>query len=180
MSQPAAPPQPRIPMRLLPQTALVSLLTTGCLAGTGPDFPDFGANWPLRSHWVEVFGTVAFGGRTDTRNDSVHVVLTFTNVRGDSARIEFGVCSFAVLAEGPGGVRWDNRPAPNTLCPHVLLVASLGPRESKEHTVLELPARAILADSLPAGVYRFSIFYRDRGGNLRGVEAGEARLSAAE
>lgn len=161
-------------MRLLASLGLASALTTGCLAGTGPEFGD---GWPI--HSVEVFGAVAFGGRTDTRNDSVHVVLILTNQGVDSARVEHGACSFAVLAEAPGGVTWDNRPPPNTFCIDIGLSVLLGPGESKERAVLQASIGSILADSLPAGLYRFSIFYRQRGGGLCGLEPGEAQLDAA-
>ena len=163
-------------MKPLLLTALASVLTSGCVGGTDPG-SDFGGDWPF--HTVEASGTVAFRGRTDTRNDSVHVVLVLINLGGDSTRVRHGMCSFAVLAEGPESVSWDNRPPPNTVCFDIGLVVQLRPGEAKELTVLQEPVRSILADSLPAGLYRFSIFYRrrDRRDDLRGIEAGEARLT---
>lgn len=144
------------------------LLSGACFLSTEPDL----GGMPI--HSVRIDGDMAFMGRHELRADTLRVFVTIRNRGSQSARMEFGVCSFAVRGVGPHGISWDNRLPPDAACIDLGLSLDLIPGQSHERLVYRTSV-AQLRSSKPAGRYAISIFYLEAG-SLRRVAAGRVTL----
>jgi hypothetical protein len=144
---------------------LLALLgSIGCSSPTAP----IADGWPW--HNVSVSGDVLLVGRADLARDTVQVGLRLRNRGSTSARVEFGVCAFAVQGIGRHGAQWNNHPAPNMSCADFALVLDLQPGESREIPVYRKTA-ARIRELVPRDYYEVYIFMRQEG-VLRRLPAG--------
>ena len=145
------------------------LLSAGCAAPITAPTSD---GWPW--HELTVSGNVQLSGHSDLARDTVQVRLILRNQGSSSARVEFGVCAFAIQGVGRHGAAWDNHPAPNAACADFGLVVDLKGGESREFPVYRSAAARIL-NLVPSDYYRVSIYIR-QDGVLRRLAAGGLEL----
>jgi len=146
----------------------VALLCAGCASTTSPSSD----GWPV--HSVRVTGNVQLGGNAELLRDTVRVRLMMRNQGSTAARVEFGVCAFAVQGTGRHGGKWDNHPAPNAACADFGLEVELRPGENREIPVYQSLATRI-RELVPSDYYQVSILIR-REGVLRRLAAGGLEL----
>ena len=144
------------------------LVTISCNANTAPSSD----GWPWQT--LSVSGSVSLQGRAELAHDTVQVQLVLQNRGGTGARVEFGVCAFAVQGIGRHGAEWDNHPRPNAGCAPFGLIVDLEPGESRQIPVYR-NAAAQIRELAPSDYYEISIVVREKG-TLRRLPAGGLRL----
>ena len=119
-------------------------------------------------------------------NDSVFVRVSVRNDASAARRIEGGICGDQVtvrLYRGMSGKSpaWDSSAwrratdPPNTVCLAVAVMYSLRAGQAIDIGIITLPTRAILGDTLAAGVYRVGAF-----ANNSTAQAGETKAGVVE
>lgn len=147
---------------------LALLASAGCTSSTAPSSD----GWPW--HTLSVSGAVSLVGYSELSSDTVRVRVTFRNQGTTAARVEFGVCAFAVQGIGRHGAKWDNHPAPNEACADFGLLVELQPGETREVPVYR-NAAAHIRLSVPRDYYTITVFVR-QAGTLQRLSAGGLQL----
>ena len=80
-------------------TVCLLLLSGACFLSTEPDLGG------MPTHSVRIVGDFAFMGHHELRADTLRVFVTVQNPGSPPARMEFGVCSFAVRGSVPTAAR---------------------------------------------------------------------------
>lgn len=144
---------------------VLGLLGAGCVFSTGPDL----GGLPMDSMRLEP--GLAVAAHAELRQDTVVVLLTFTNTGSAEATAEFGACTFAV--EGIGvGHSWNNGLPRNALCPGVGYSITAPGGQSRDRVVFHTTA-ASLRQTGGARPYRVRVTYRERETErLRELDAG--------
>jgi hypothetical protein len=131
------------------------LLIALAAACSGVTEPNLGG---MPVHHVRLIGELVLTFHADRPADSVRVTVHIRNAGADSARMEFGACSFAVRGVGASGRIWNNALPPNSACPDVGHLMYLGPGETRTRVVYSREVAA-LAQGMPTS-YNVSVFIR--------------------
>ena len=148
---------------------LALLAAFGCNSATTAPSSD---GWPW--HSLTISGDVRLTGQVELARDTVQLRVVLRNQGHTGARVEFGVCAFAIQAVGRHGALWDNHPAPNVGCVDLGLLVTLEPGESRAIPVYR-NAAAQIRQQVPSDYYQVSIFIR-QDGTLRRLPAGGLEL----
>jgi hypothetical protein len=161
--------------RTLSCTLIAAAMTLAGCAPMDPAFPPGGLPSPVR-----VVDGLTYRAETHVMADrptQLHVQATVTNTATSERRVEFPDGCVVLLrayrnAERSGAPSWDQRNA--VACTMAIQVARIAPGRSESfETTASAPE--ILGDSLPAGRYYFTAYFRPAGQEVE-VLAGDANL----
>jgi hypothetical protein len=147
---------------------IVLSLFTACI---GPTEPDLGG-MPLSQ--VRLYGDIELTFRAERKGDTVKVVADIRNTGSDSARMEFGACSFGVRGVGPLGKAWGSFLPVGADCPSIGYMLEFGPSQQRARVVY-LRLASDLQSQVPDGFYEVTVYIRVSN-EVRRFAAGKVRI----
>lgn len=131
-------------------------------------------------HNIHIEGDILFHGEViwSASDDSINTKIEVENIGTDTAKIEAGPCAFNVIAYSKDNEPvWYNRPPNNYICPDILIIYRIAPKETKQLTDQMYISGINWHWKIPDGDWNFIIKSRAKEGETISFSAKEIQIN---